>query len=145
MINYKKLVSIYLPEELYQALSGYQKQQGIEETSEALSEILAQFFHKDGEVKRYATVGQLEVLEAKVTHLSQQVAQLCEVIASSTPPEAARTVATLGSEYTHPALSAQQSAVDFGSTSFEDEEDEPDEILYDFLEPGSSPSSSKQQ
>lgn len=139
MVSYKKLVGIYLPEQLYQALSAYQEQRGFEETSGAVIEILAQFFHKDSEVKRFATVGELEVLEAKVTHLSQQVAQLCEVIASSTPPEAARTVATLGSEYTHPALSAQQSAVDFGSTSFEEEEDEPDEILYDFLEPGSSP------
>ncbi|HAA33093.1 MAG TPA: hypothetical protein DCE56_41955 [Cyanobacteria bacterium UBA8553] len=143
MINYKKLVSIYLPEELYQALINYQEQRGIEETSRALSEILAQFFHKDSKVKRYATVEELEVLEAKVTHLGQQVAQLCEVIASSTPPEAARTVATLGSEYTRPALSAQQSTIDFESNSFEEEEDEPDEILYDFLEPESPPSSSK--
>ena len=138
MVSYKKLVGIYLPEQLYQALSAYQEQRGFEETSGAVIEILAQFFHQDGEVKRYATVGQLEVLEAKVTHLSQQVAQLCEVIASSTPPEAARTVPTWNSEYTHPALSAQQSAVDIGSTSLEEEEDEPDEILYDFLEPGSS-------
>lgn len=145
MVSYKKLVSIYLPEQLYQALSAYQEQRGFEETSAAVIEILAQFFHKDGEVKRYATVGQLEVLEAKVIHLSQQVTQLCEVIASSTPPEAARTMPTFGNEDTRPALSAQQSSVTFGNTSFEEEEDEPDEILYDFLEPGSSPPSSKQQ
>ena len=145
MVSYKKLVGIYLPEQLYQALSAYQEQRGFEETSGAVIEILAQFFQKDGELKPYATVGQLEVLEAKVTHLSQQVAQLCEVIASSTPPEAARTVTTLNSEHTRPAVSAQQSTVDFESNSFEEEEDEPDEILYDFLEPGSSPSPSKQQ
>jgi hypothetical protein len=145
MVSYKKLVGIYLPEELYQALSAYQEQRGFEETSGAVIEILAQFFHKEGEVKRYATLEQLEALEGKVTHLSKQVAQLGEVIASSTLPEAAGTVPRLGNEYTHPPVSAQPSSVTFGSPAFEEEEDEPDEILYDFLEPESPPSSSKQQ
>lgn len=139
MVSYKKLVGIYLPEELYQALTAYQEQRRFEETSEAVIEILAQFFSKDGEVKRYATAEQFEALEGKVTHLSKQVAQLCEIIASSTPPEAARTMPTLDNEDIRPPLSAQPSSVTFGSTSFEEEEDEPDEILYDFLEPGSAP------
>ena len=139
MVSYKKLVGIYLPEELYQALTAYQERQGFEETSGAVIEILAQFFHKDGEVKRYATVEQMEALEGKVTHLSKQVAQLCEIIASFTPAAAARTIPILSKEGTQPPLSAQPSSVTFGSTSFEEEEDEPDEILYDFLEPGSSP------
>ena len=126
MINHKKL-NVYLPEELYQALITYQKQQKFEAISEAVEEILAQFFEKDNEVKRYATVEQLKALENKVTHLNQQIAQLYQIISSSTLTTAARTESPEGNDYT------------FGDSSFDEPDDEPDEILYDFLEPGSPP------
>ena len=126
MINHKKL-NVYLPEELYQALITYQKQQKFEAISEAVEEILAQFFEKDNEGKRYASVEQLKALENKVTHLNQQVAKLYQIISSSTPAAAAITESAEGNDYT------------FGDTSFDQADDEPDEILYDFLEPGSPP------
>jgi hypothetical protein len=120
MVNHKRL-SVYLPEELDQVLIAYQEQQQFETASDAVVEILSQFFEKDNEVKRYATVKQLEALKNQVTHLSKQVTQLCQIIASSAPKEASRTIASKGIDYT------------LESTSIE-EEDEPDEILYGFLE-----------
>jgi len=128
MVNHKK-IKVYLPEELYQALITYQKQQQFEAASDTVVEILSQFFHKDNEVKPYATVEQLKALENKVTHLSQQVAQLYQIIPSSAPTEADKTLSAQGNEHT------------FGDSSFDEEDDEPDEILYDFLEHGSSPPS----
>ncbi|SRR4028119_543 len=146
MVSHKKQVNVYLPEEIYQALAAYQEQLGFEEPSAAVIEILTQFFHKGGFVKRYATVEQLETLEGKVANLSKQIAQLYQVIPSAAPPEAARTVPTFDHEYTHPDLTVQQSYASFVSTSLvDDEDDEPDEILYDFLEPESHPPSSRQQ
>lgn len=144
MVSYKKLVNVYLPEDLYQALIAYQQQLGFEESSDAFVQILTQFFHKGSAVKRYATVEQLEVLEGKVSHLSKQVAQLTQAIATAAPTEAARTVPTVITEYTRSDLTAQPPPVAFGTTNFEDGEDEPDEILYDFLESGRPSSPSKQ-
>lgn len=132
MVSYKKLENVYLPDSLYQALLAYQKQQGFEEASLAVIDILTQFLEKNAEIKRYATIEQLEVLKRNVTHLSQQVAQLSQLIASSAQVEAVSTMPTNSNEY------------NFGTTDLEDEEDEPDEILYDFIEPGSSPSPSRQ-
>lgn len=132
MVSYKKLENVYLPDPLYQTLLAYQKQQGFEEASLAVIEILTQFLEKNVEVKHYATIEQVEVLERKLTHLSQQVAQLSQLMASSAQVEAVSTMPTNSNEYT------------FGNTDLEDEEDEPDEILYDFIEPGSSPSPSRQ-
>lgn len=144
MVSYKKLVSVYLREELYQTLMAYQEQQGFEEISETIAQILAQFFQKDGKLKRYATVDQLEAVERKVTYLSQQVTQLSQVIANSASKEAATTA--IGNEFTPPAKTTQQASNSFVSTNLEeDEEEEPYEILYDFLEPENPPSPSEQQ
>ena len=121
MVNYKKL-SLYLPEELYQTLMAYQKQQQFEAASDTLVEILSQFFQKDKEFKRYATAEKLEALENKVSHLGQQVTQLYQILASAAPSEASGTLSLNSVEST------------FGSSDFEDADDEPDEILHDFLE-----------
>jgi hypothetical protein len=136
MTNHKK-INLYLPEEFYQTLIAYQEQQEFDSASDAVVEILAQFFQKGNEAKRYATVEQLEALEGKVTRLTFQVAALSQVRASSTPSEAARTEPAFGNDYIHPANLAQPPSVDFENTSVEEVEDEPDEILLDFLEPGS--------
>lgn len=141
MITPKKLVSVYLPEELYQALISHQEQQKFQETSEAVVGILAQFFQKGDVVKRYATLEELEVLEGKVSRLSEQVAQLSQVVASSAQLEAARAKPSPDNEYAQLTNQIQPISITFGSTSFDEEEDEPDEILYDFLEP-ERPSSS---
>jgi hypothetical protein len=143
MVSHKKLVSVYLPEEVYQSLIAYQQQQGLKEASEAVVKILAQFFPQGGEVKRYATVDQLESLEGKVTYLSEQVALLSQIIARNAPTEATLTAFAVDKEHTHPTPAAQQPAVTVVNAFLEEEDEEPDEILYDFLEPNSSPSPSQ--
>lgn len=125
MTNPKKLVNLYLPESLYESLIAYQEQQAIEEPSDAVVKILTQFFEKNNVLKRYATLEQVEALEKKVAHLSMQIIQLSQIIASSTPTEGVNTLPTGSTEYT------------FGDSSFEEVEDEPDEILYEFMEPPS--------
>lgn len=121
MVSYKKLDNIYLSDQLYQALITYQKQHGFENASVAVVEILAQFLQTDNQVKHYATVEQMEAQERKVTHLSQQVAQLYQIIASSPHSQANSTVFSASKEYTQE------------STDFDEVEDEPDEILHEFL------------
>lgn len=121
MINHKKL-NVYLPEKLYQILVSYQGQQGFETASDATVEILSQFFNKDNEGKRYATVEQVEALKEKVTHLSQQIVQLRQLNTSSAPNAAART------------MYAESNPYNVESINFEEGEDEPDEILSDFIE-----------
>lgn len=134
MVNHKKLVNVYLPDELYQVLIAYQEQQGKKGASETIVEILTQFFPKGNEVKPYATVEQLEALEAKVSHLVQQVAQLTQVIASSPPSDVTQTETPIRSQ----SLTQSSTAVTgLNSYKIVEEEDEPDEILYSFLEPGS--------
>lgn len=136
MVNYKR-VSVYLPEELYQALMAYQEQQKFEAASETVVEILSQFLEKDNsqlfrkgnQVKRYATEEQLKALEGKVTSLNQQVAQLHQLVASSTAIAFPRVTSSENNDCT------------FGDSSFDEVGEEPDEILYDFLEPGSPPPS----
>jgi hypothetical protein len=125
MKNHYKRVNLYLSEELYQTLVTHQKQQNWEATSDAVVEILSQFFQEKNPVKNYATEEQLRALEKKVAHLNQQVAQLYQILANSTPYEAAKIISSEGNDYA------------LAEDSFEEEEDEPDEILYDFLEPGS--------
>lgn len=143
MVSPNKLVSVYLPEELYQSLITYQEQQGLEEASEAVVKILAQFFHKGGEVKRYATTEQLELLEGKVTYLSEQVALLSQILARNTPTETGLTAFTGRNENTPSPLTVHPPSAAFGSINIEEDYDEPDEILYDFLAPENSPSPSQ--
>lgn len=133
MTTQNKQIDVFLPDELYQALIAYQKQQKFEEASDAVVKILAQFFHKEEEIKRYATVEQLEALEGKVTYLSKQVTALSQALANSASPQTARTMPTLSNDKSRPEYLAQQPSATFASTSFEEVEDEPDEILHDFL------------
>lgn len=121
MVNHRKL-SVYLPEKLYQILIAYQDKQEFETASEATVEILSQFFNKGNEGKRYATVEQLETLKGNVNHLSQQIVQLRQLVTSSAPNAAAITLYQESNEY------------NLESTRLEEEEDEPDEILSDFIE-----------
>lgn len=123
MINHKKL-SLYLPEKLYQVLISYQNQQELDTASDAAVEILSQFFHQDNEGKPYATVQQLETLKGNVTDLSQQIVQLRQLLTSSVPNTEAR------------AIYSETNPYNVESTNWEpeDDEDEPDEILSDFIE-----------
>lgn len=135
MVAQTKLVNIHLPEELYQALLAYQEQQELEEASSAIVDILAQFFHEGVPVKRYATQEQLETLESKVTRLSEQVKQLSQSMTRVAPTQEATTASTVGNEHIPRHHPAQLPVSAFASANFEEVEDEPYEILYDFLEP----------
>lgn len=121
MVNHRKL-SVYLPERLYQVLISYQDKQEFETASDATVEILSQFFNKGNEGKRYATVEQLETLKGNVNHLSQQIVQLRQLVTTSAPSAADRILYQETNEY------------NLEGTDFEEEDDEPDEILSDFIE-----------
>jgi len=115
MNSNKKLPSISISDSLYQSLITYQEKNQIDTLDLAIVEILTQFFQLNEEAKRYATVEQLDTLAEKVDRLSQQVAALSQVKANNTP--------------------TQQSAIaSEGSEDWKDIDDEPDEILHDFLE-----------
>lgn len=121
MVNHRKL-SVYLPEKLYQVLISYQDKQEFETASDATVEILSQFFNKGNEGKRYATVEQLETLKGNVNHLSQQIVQLRQLVTNLAPITADRILYQETNEY------------NLEGTDFEEEDDEPDEILSDFIE-----------
>lgn len=121
MVNHRKL-SIYLPEKLYQVLISYQDKQEFETASDATVEILSQFFNKGNEGKRYATVEQLETLKGNVNHLSQQIVQLRQLVTTPAPITADRILYQETNEY------------NLEGTDFEEDDDEPDEILSDFIE-----------
>lgn len=123
----KKLPSVSISDSLYQSLTTYQKQHQLDSLESAVVEILTQFFQLNEEAKGYATVKQLDTLAEKVDRLSKQVAALSQVKANNTP-----TAASSSTQTTKPT---QQSAIASEvSKDWKDIDDEPDEILQDFLE-----------
>ncbi|MBE9125184.1 MULTISPECIES: hypothetical protein [unclassified Coleofasciculus] len=126
----EKLLSIRLPDSLYQALIAYQKQQQLDSTAAAAVSILAEFLQQGEETKRYATIEQLEALSKKVDYLNYQVSALSHsrlgVSSTATPATGIHSptqAVKRASPLTHPVV----------STNLEDMDDEPDEILYEFL------------
>jgi len=115
MNSNKKLPSVSISDSLYQSLTTYQEKNQIDSLDSAIVEILTQFFQLGEEAKCYATVEQLDILAEKVDRLSQQVTALSQVKANNIP--------------------TQQSAIASEvSKDWKDIDDEPDEILHDFLE-----------
>lgn len=115
MNSNKKLPSVSISDSLYQSLTTYQEKNQIDSLDSAVVEILTQFFQLGEEAKCYATVEQLDILAEKVDRLSQQVTALSQVKANNIP--------------------TQQSAIASEvSKDWKDIDDEPDEILHDFLE-----------
>ncbi|MEQ8540507.1 MAG: hypothetical protein RIB93_24010 [Coleofasciculus sp. D1-CHI-01] len=115
MNSNKKLPSVSISDSLYQSLTTYQDKKQLDSLDSAVVEILTQFFQLGEEAKRYATVEQLDTLAEKADRLSQQIAALSQVNANNIP--------------TQPSAIASEVSEDW-----KDIEDEPDEILYDFLE-----------
>ncbi|MGB7439633.1 MAG: hypothetical protein WA919_01070 [Coleofasciculaceae cyanobacterium] len=107
----KKLLNVPVSNSLYQALIAYQKQQNLQELNSAVVEILTQFLQLKEETQPYATVEQLAVLSRKVAYLSEQMATFQQAIANS----------------------SIKTANPGASSYLEEDEDEPDEILHDFL------------
>lgn len=143
MTTRKKRISVYLPDSLYQTLIAYQEKQTLNSASSAVVEILAQFFQEGDPTNRYATVEQMQALEEKVAQLSELITALTQVGVHSTPSADPTAKSVTPHSFPQVANLAQLSGNTFGKISFEDVEDEPDEILYDFLEPEYPPNSSR--
>lgn len=120
----KKSLSISLPQELLKQLKAYQQQQDIDSSEDAIVAALEAFFEQAGDA--YAPLDRVVQLEAQVDRLTEQIAVLQAFL--------------MQSEAKTPAIAESQpvttAAIGLPEESFEDSEDEPDEILYDFLEPG---------
>jgi hypothetical protein len=126
-MNYnKKKFPVSIPESLYSVLKTYQEQNQLDSIDSAVVEILTQFFQLEAESKRYATVEQLNSLAEKVDRLSQQVTALSQVKDNHT--------STAVSSPTQTTQQKQPLTDPVVSDDWEDIEDEPDEILYDFLD-----------
>ncbi|MDY6786257.1 MAG: hypothetical protein SW833_27545 [Cyanobacteriota bacterium] len=118
-------ISLELPEPLYQALLAHQQQRGYSSVAIAMTRILEEFLQPQTQnPPNWATQEQLQILEAKVERLSQlvhllqnrafAVAETAQGVQS--PPR--------NTNFARPSSFAITDDID----------DEPDEILYDFLE-----------
>lgn len=120
-----QLSNLSISNSLHQSLMIYQEQHQLDSLETAVVEILTHFFQLQEEAERYATIEQLNDLSQKVDDLSRQLAVLSQVKANKTP-------ITLSS----PTRINQQKpseTVPEISDDWKDVEDEPDEILHDFL------------
>jgi hypothetical protein len=110
-------VSISIPDELRQALEKYRQKNGIESTSDAILDVLRDFFDVKATAPAYASIKQVEALENWVKDLAEQIASINQSV-----------------KYLSLTRSIATSTVPLDSVDLEDDiEDEPDEILFDFL------------
>lgn len=119
--SYKKIKKLHLEKSLYKALKAYQEQHNLKSPKAAIRAILQQVLQLDRIPGEYASQTQVQRLEGEVLHLFKLVGQLTEAIASPSPEAKKQPLPQI----------AEETAVDE-----EEAYDEPDEILYDFLEPG---------
>jgi metal-responsive CopG/Arc/MetJ family transcriptional regulator len=117
MSNNEFSVSISIPDKLRQALEKYQQENRIESTSDAILDILRKFFEMKATAPTYASIKQVEALENWVKDLAEQIASINQSV-----------------KYLSLTRSIATSTVPLDSVDPEDDiEDEPDEILFDFL------------
>lgn len=131
MNSNKNIPSISISDTLYHSLKIYQEENQLDSLDSAVVEILTQFFQLQEETQRYATIEQVDILAEKVDRLSQQVAALSRVNTNITSPPTSSPTQTIQPSQKS-AIASEGSSQ--GSEEWEDFEDEPDEILYDFLE-----------
>jgi hypothetical protein len=124
MATEELLVSVHLPADILKQLIAYQTEAGIESASGAVVNVLRQFFQLNTTTSSTVSMERFEALANRVEHLTHQIEILKQAIAL--PP---RTLTSVASN--RPGLATSVLLL-----SDEDIEDEPDEILYDFLEPG---------
>jgi hypothetical protein len=138
----KDQVSVKLSPELRQHLKAYKATQGKRSLEAAVVEILGSHFHVtqppsqpsaiDSSIERIAS------LEAKVTYLSEQLEALKQAIASpatSTAPATTTPKSALESSASSTASQTPSETATSTDDLDDDMYDEPDEILYNFLEP----------
>lgn len=125
MAGKKKQVSISLSQELLKKLKIYQQKQKIKSPEEAIAAALQTFFEQSNHGDADAPLDRLMQLEAQVDRLTEQIADLQFVVPSAVK---------MPVQFDRP--SSEPQAIDSVSNnhSYEDFEDEPDEILYDFIE-----------
>lgn len=128
MAEFQKPIPLELPERLQRSLLAYQQQQSLESPASAILSILEQFFQQNGLSANYATQEQLQQLEAKVNDLSEWVGQLRRTIS---PLPATEKVSS--PQATVNGMQSRTFASSFDLLE-DDIDDEPDEVLYDFLE-----------
>jgi hypothetical protein len=141
-------VSVKLPPELRQHLKTYKASRGKRSLKAVVVEILENHFrsiHSSNQPQTIdSSIGRIATLEAKVTYLSEQVEALKQAIATpqadtSSPGLGAVTSARQSSsDSDQPKTGADQLPSEVPGTVDDDDDDmydEPDEILYSFLEP----------
>nr|WP_290223490.1 hypothetical protein [Trichocoleus desertorum] len=145
MAKDKHQVSVKLSPELRQQLNAHKASQGKRSLKEAIVEILETHFrsiHLPNQPPAIdSSIGRIASLEAEVTYLSEQVAALKQAIATLHPSTPSLGSATSVGQF--PPVSAQpQTArnhihpeVLAAADDDDDMYDDPDEILYSFLEP----------
>ena len=146
----KDQVSVKLSPELRQHLKAYKARLGKRSLKAAVVEILESHFrltHLPSQAPAIdGSIGRIASLEAKVTYLSEQLEALKQAIATPAASDSAPSATTA------PATTPTQAIVESSASStanhippetttstdddFDDDiYDEPDEILYNFLEP----------
>ncbi len=148
MAQDKHHVSVKLSPELKQHLKAYKNSRGKRSLKAAVVEILETHFlsiHLPNQPPAIdSSIGRIASLEAKVTYLSEQVEALKQAIAAtqahaSTPTlESATPVGQFLSNSAQPQTAVSQLQPEVPAAADDDDDDmydEPDEILYSFLEP----------
>jgi hypothetical protein len=130
MDGFQPQINLELPEHLHRSLVAYQQQQAHDSPASAILSILGQFLQSESQLPAYATQAQLQQLEAQVSDLSKFVTQMSQAIALR--------ASSAGTEETnshHTTVYAARSTTFSSAIAIGEEmEDEPDEVLYDFLE-----------
>ncbi|MBD1868533.1 hypothetical protein H6F95_14715 [Cyanobacteria bacterium FACHB-471] len=118
MTTNESSVSLSIPDELQQALEKYRQENRIESTSDAIRDVLQKFFEGKSNTPTYASVKQVEALENWVKNLAEQVTAINQSV-----------------KYLSVTRSIASSVIPLNSVDLEEDEieDEPDEILFDFL------------
>lgn len=134
----KDQVSVKLSPELRQHLKAYKASRGKRSLKAAVVDILENHFRSIHPLNQAQTsqptdssIGRIASLEAKVTHLSEQVEVLKQAIATQPANQMASSVAATTSSAASQTPSGPATATDEDDDIY----DEPDEILYNFLEP----------
>jgi hypothetical protein len=124
MSNPSQDLWISVSPELRQRLEAYQANQGIASLSNAIAQILTDYFGLPKTVETPTTLHRLETLERQVASLTQQLESFNQIILQTSPSHAT----------TH---SRSPVTTSFVADDDDDDDmyDEPDEILFDFLQP----------
>lgn len=124
MSNPSQDLWISVSPELRQQIETYQATHGIASLSDAIAEILAEYFGLPKTVEAPTMLHRLETLERQVASLTQRQESFNQVILQTSPSHATTSL-----------RSPVTTSVVADDDDDDDMYDEPDEILFDFLQP----------